>query len=534
MEPKDGEGGALSGLLDEDLPAGAVVGEYRVDHKLGEGAFGKVFRGQHPVIGKEVAIKVLAKRYAADPQIVSRFIAEARAVNQIQHRNIIDIFAFGQLPDGRHYYVMELVQGRPLDELLREKGRFPLDEAVPILFGIARALDAAHAKGIAHRDLKPANVFVTTDEEGRPSAKLLDFGIAKLLGPEVESSHKTRTGSPIGTPYYMSPEQCRADPVDHRTDIYSFGVMVYQLLSGRLPFRASNYLEILMQHLEKTPEPPSSVAKDLPPALDRVVLWMMAKRAEDRPPNLQTAMRALIEAAAEAGIAMSSLSISGSGAGAASGERVPLPLPLPPPVVAPDVSQTMAPAGLANTAINAGEDAIAAPPRRGGIGVAAALGLVLVAAAAILLTLLTREVPVPASAPPAPASAPPAAAGVDRAPVMAPTSPAHPAPPASPSDPVAAPSKVSLRIEGEPRGARILGPGGEKLGEIPCVIELPRGPEPVELTIRAPGHRPLKQTITPAADGILSIRLDARGERPRPEKAKGKLRPKLDDIEDAF
>src|SRR5262245_21529975 len=139
---------------DLDLAVGQTVGEYVVDGKLGQGAFGSVFRAVQPLIGKVVAIKVLARRFSVDPEMVSRFIAEARAVNQIRHRNIIDIFSFGQLDDGRHYYVMEYLEGEPLDARIDREGRLSLGDALPILRGIGRALDAAHAKGVAHRDLK--------------------------------------------------------------------------------------------------------------------------------------------------------------------------------------------------------------------------------------------------------------------------------------------------------------------------------------------------------------------------------------------
>src|SRR5688572_1132212 len=145
----------LHSPAEPDLEAGAKVGEYVVEEKIGEGGFGTVFRAAHPLIGKQVAIKVLSRRFSADPEMVSRFVAEARAVNQIRHRNIIDIFAFGQLEDGRHYYVMELLDGATLDAHLEQVGRMGLEEAVPILRSLAKALDAAHAKGIAHRDLKP-------------------------------------------------------------------------------------------------------------------------------------------------------------------------------------------------------------------------------------------------------------------------------------------------------------------------------------------------------------------------------------------
>src|SRR5438094_274836 len=221
---------------DPDLAVGQQVGEYTVDGKLGEGAFGMVFRAVHPLIGKVVAIKVLARRFSVDPEMVSRFIAEARAVNQIRHRHIIDIFSFGQLGDGRHYYVMEYLDGAPLDKQLSDHGPMTLEQAMPILRAIARALDAAHAKGIAHRDLKPENIFLSRADEGALFPKLLDFGIAKLSGPEDAAQHKTGTGVPLGTPYYMSPEQCRGRDVDYRTDIYSFGVLAFRLLTGTYPF----------------------------------------------------------------------------------------------------------------------------------------------------------------------------------------------------------------------------------------------------------------------------------------------------------
>ena len=170
------------------------------------------------MIGKSAAIKVVKRQYGANPEMTSRFVSEARAVNQIRHRNIIDIFNFGNLEDGRPYYVMELLDGQTLDALLEERGRMTFTEAQPILRQLARALAAAHAAGIAHRDLKPENVFVAFDEDGHPTPKLLDFGLAKLLG-EGASLHRTRSGVPMGTPLYMSPEQVYGKDVDHRLSL---------------------------------------------------------------------------------------------------------------------------------------------------------------------------------------------------------------------------------------------------------------------------------------------------------------------------
>src|SRR5688572_23798777 len=154
------------------LAAGYAVGEYVVESLIGAGGFGTVYRARHPLIGKLAAVKVLSPQFSADPEMVSRFVDEARAVNQIRHRNIIDIFSFGQLADDRSYYVMELLDGQPLDEVIAARGALALADAIPILRGVARALDAAHAKGVAHRDLKPENVFLARESDGTEFPKL--------------------------------------------------------------------------------------------------------------------------------------------------------------------------------------------------------------------------------------------------------------------------------------------------------------------------------------------------------------------------
>ncbi|MEQ9321767.1 MAG: serine/threonine-protein kinase, partial [Polyangiaceae bacterium] len=242
--------------FDEDLAPGTVVGEYRIEEKIGEGGFGRVFRATHPVIGKQAAIKVLNREYSSNPNVVSRFVSEARAVNQIRHRNIIDIFSFGALDDGRQYLVMEFLDGMTFDAYLREHGRIRAEEAVPLFRALAKALDAAHAGGIAHRDLKPENIFLVVDDEGGVFPKLLDFGIAKLMGDD-SVSHKTRTGAAMGTPLYMSPEQCRGKGVDHRTDIYSFGIMIHEALTGRLPFDGESMMDLMFKHAKEPPPPMS-------------------------------------------------------------------------------------------------------------------------------------------------------------------------------------------------------------------------------------------------------------------------------------
>jgi tetratricopeptide (TPR) repeat protein/tRNA A-37 threonylcarbamoyl transferase component Bud32 len=275
------------------LPVGSRVGEFCIDGVLGKGGFGEVYRASHPVIGKLVAIKVLARQFSVDPVIMSRFVDEARAVNQIRHRNIIDIFSFGQLADGRLYYVMEFLDGETLDQRI-SRGRLPLVDALPILRGIARALDAAHAAGITHRDLKAENVFLAQTDDG-PLAKLFDFGIAKLTGRDEGAlpKYKTRTGSPLGTVYYMSPEQTRGKNVDHRTDYYAFGVLAYRMLTGEFPIDGDDYMDILMKQVFDVPPPASDHVPELPEHVDLALAWLMQKDPARRPASLRAAVCAL-------------------------------------------------------------------------------------------------------------------------------------------------------------------------------------------------------------------------------------------------
>ena len=280
-----------------ELSDGRMVGEYRIDHKLGEGGFGKVYRATHPLIGKSVAIKVLSSQLASSREAVSRFVAEARAVNQIRHRNIVDIFSFGVLDDGQHYFVMELLEGLTLREELRRNGRLSPARAIEILRPLARALDAAHAAGIAHRDLKPDNIFLVTEPEGAVFPKLIDFGIAKLLDEEPsKSENRTRPGAALGTPKYMSPEQCRGGAVDHRTDLYSLGVVVHEMLTGERPFESDGVLDVFVQHTSALPPKVSTVSRDLPEVLDGPVLHMLAKNPEERPVSVGAAIEALAAA----------------------------------------------------------------------------------------------------------------------------------------------------------------------------------------------------------------------------------------------
>jgi eukaryotic-like serine/threonine-protein kinase len=482
-----------------DLDAGQKVGEYVVEEKIGEGGFGTVFRAVHPLIGKQVAIKVLARRFSSDPEMLSRFVAEARAVNQIRHRHIIDIFAFGQLEghDGRAYYVMELLDGVTLDAHLEQVGRMPLEEAVPVLRAIAKALDAAHAKGIAHRDLKPENIFLVREADGSVFPKLLDFGIAKLLGSGGGAMHKTRTGAPIGTPYYMSPEQCRGRDVDHRTDVYAFGCMAYKMLTGMVPFDGDDYMDILLKQLNEEAVPPSTHFSDLPKSVDAGIAWMLKKDPAARPPNLVTAVRALEQAAEESGIAIPRATASQVYATPRSGMR--------------PVSVTPTPASLGNAAtVGVGtlppvDEVLADPPRRSGALYLGILVGALVVGGAVFFVVRGQKQDDKKQTPPVAAA--PTNREPELRPALTPDAAVAVAPPAVDAAPL--PAFVTINVTGTPPGTEVYGPRG-LIGVAPGPIQLERAASGVILTFRADGHVTASQTVTPAEDQDLAVTLTAK------------------------
>jgi len=285
----------------EQLLPGAPIGDYLVEAEIGQGGMGRVYRAVHPMIGKRVAVKVLRAALSDNQNAVKRFTLEARAVNEIRHRNLVDIFAFGQLPDGRWYLVMEYLEGQNLGEVLNDRGgRLPADEALPVFLEVASALQAAHNKKIVHRDLKPDNVFLlaSTAHDG-PAVKLLDFGIAKLMeGHGLSTGPRTVHGSTLGTPHYMSPEQARGQPLDGRSDIYALGVLLYRTLTGVLPIDGPDMLSVCRKQVMELPVRPMERAPEaVTPAMDRAIMKMLAKMPADRyqsATDVQIALRSLI------------------------------------------------------------------------------------------------------------------------------------------------------------------------------------------------------------------------------------------------
>jgi serine/threonine protein kinase len=267
---------------------GQTVGDYKIEKLLGEGGMGEVYAGQHAHLGHRAAVKVLRREIMNNREAVERFRQEARLIASVRHQNLIDIFDIGELSDGRLYYVMEYLSGKSLAEVL-EKQRLSFREVMQIVRQVCAGLAAAHDAGIVHRDLKPENLFLVMREGEPPLVKLVDFGIAKTIGVEGESMKLTRTGTLVGTPFYMAPEQINGEKVDVRTDLYALGVILYQICVGVLPFDGENLGEVLVGHLQKPVPPlPETMSQwGTPKEIGPILAKLLAKSAEERYPTVK-------------------------------------------------------------------------------------------------------------------------------------------------------------------------------------------------------------------------------------------------------
>lgn len=288
---------------------GTTVGNYHLGEILGRGGMGTVYAGEHIYIGRKVAVKVLHQRFAKYEEAVQRFLREARAASSINHPNIVDVTDFGPMPESGVYFVMEYLQGQSLEDIIEVQGAIPLHRALNVANQIALALAAAHETGIIHRDLKPDNImlirkpgrrdlvrtlpdavggagsrFVVEREPEYDFVKVLDFGIAKVITPDDVSVGQTLQGAVFGTPEYMSPEAARGDEVDLRADIYSLGVILFDMLTGHPPFEADAAAEVLNMHINAAPP----LARDSAPGIEitelaeRLIFRTMAKDPAER------------------------------------------------------------------------------------------------------------------------------------------------------------------------------------------------------------------------------------------------------------
>ncbi|MDB4989452.1 MAG: serine/threonine protein kinase [Myxococcaceae bacterium] len=287
--PSHGLGGSIGPdpLLNQTLAS-----RYRILRKIGEGGMGIVYEAIHVVIEKSVALKVLREDFTHREDVVERFRQEAKSASRIGHENIIDISDFGVTPGGQNFFVMELLLGRDLAEELELRGPLPPRRAVAIVLQCAKALEAAHAKGIVHRDIKPENVFLVQRDTGEDFVKIVDFGIAKMsdvaTGRAAPGRKVTGSGMIFGTPEYMSPEHAAGRALDHRVDIYALGIILYELLTGQPPFMGDTFMGILTLHMFEQAPPLRTTfpACSAPPELEQLVLRAIAKNPDERPQSM--------------------------------------------------------------------------------------------------------------------------------------------------------------------------------------------------------------------------------------------------------
>ncbi|HEX5098329.1 MAG TPA: serine/threonine-protein kinase [Polyangiaceae bacterium] len=470
-----------------DPYVGSIIdGRYRVETVLGEGGMGIVYRCTHTIIGKKLALKVLRADLARDGEVTERFLNEAKAASAIGNPHIIDISDFGQFPDGSTYFVMEYLTGRALNGTGADGERMAMDRVLKIARQLGEGLAAAHASGIVHRDLKPDNIFLIQRGADKEFVKILDFGIAKVSTSEGKL---TRAGAVFGTPHYMSPEQAAGTSVDARGDIYSLGVILYELVSGKVPFDSDNFMGVLTQHMYKAPTLLAEVtpnAELLPPGLEAIVMKCLAKRPEQRYQSMDEFVADIDKVTA------------GIKPAAARVPREALTEP--------------------GSYYEDGTPSGARGKTRGLAWLGAGVVVALVAGAAVL----TRK----PAAPPPPRAAPVAVA-------PAPPKPAEPkVEPIAPATPGPALRQVLLGTE--PVAAEIF-KGTEKLGTSPVSVQVPEG-QSVELTIKATGFKETR-VVVDGSDPSQSIKLESlaavRGKpqkpaptKPAPAKPGGK-RPTL-------
>jgi serine/threonine protein kinase len=495
--------------LDDPLVGTTVDGRYIIESVLGQGGMGMVYKARHSILSKPLAIKVLLPEVSRNAEIIARFRQEAQSASAIGNHHIIDISDFGVLPDKSTYFVMEFLDGRDLTHAIENEQPIPASVVVHVGKQLCDALGAAHEAGIVHRDLKPDNIFLVKRGDDRDFVKVLDFGIAKVGGA---SSKLTRAGQVFGTPHYMSPEQCSGSGVDHRTDIYALGVILYETICGRVPFDADNLMGILTKHLYEVPPPPHTLPPpvDCPPGLEAVILKCLTKQAELRYQTMRE-VKADLEKV-EAGLTPEAV-LDAVERQAADAPRDPTGR-----LVTSSVTGSTTGSGL-HVAVGSeslGEEPPNRLPMLLGI-LAAVLLLVGGGGLAAWFTVLQPRI-----------SPPPRAAAPTRAPAEVPVEapPEVPEPPPELPETPAVPAEVHVTVRSNPDGAEV-SRDDEILGNTPLEIVRPEGDDRITLTVRAAAHEPREVVLTSLTTEEITITLDAvrraasrRPRRPRRPQAR--------------
>jgi serine/threonine-protein kinase len=443
---------------------------------------GKVYLAEHPAIGRQAAVKVLTPTDAGDPQIVSRFILEARAANAIRHPNIVDIYDSGVLAGGTPYIVMEYLEGETLAQTMA-RGRVPVNDAIDWGCQIAEALAAAHARDVVHRDLKPDNLFLVADPRrfGKKQVKVLDFGIAKLQHRSFDQVHMTRTGALLGTPLYMSPEQCMSmKNIDARTDIYSLGVILYEMVAGRRPFDGDGVYAVISMHINDKPVPPRTYRPDLPADVEAIILQALAKS----PPQRQASM-ALVHSSLE--LARGDTMASSEALARSNHDRLrAVPLPTPHQEFPAEIHT------LTDTAVSKVVTSRTAAGR-GNSRVRIVWGMAIVVGLLALYAFIPRGERIPLRSEIVSASPAPAKTAVEPPPVPVP-------PVAAASVAPAPPATVTIGLDSIPAGASVY-VGDALVGSTPTTFPSAKLGESVEFVFRRQGFEP-ERVKAMAAPGL--------------------------------
>jgi serine/threonine-protein kinase len=502
-----------------DLVGRVLADRYQLTGVLGRGGMGVVYRGVQLAVDRPVAIKVVSRTLAKDPRAVQRFQREAKVSSKLQHPNAIRVYDFGLTDDGLLFLVMELLDGRELSRELKALGRLPVHRAVNIAVQALKALHEAHGYGIVHRDLKPSNVFLQDLAGETDIVKVMDFGIAKMV--HGDGAELTNVGLIVGTPTYMSPEQIRGWQVDARSDLYALGVILFEMVAGRVPFRGDSQLAVMVAHTREPPPPVSSVVEGPGvEALDGVLARLLAKEPADRPASALHAM-ALLHRLLPALAPLSQpdlASLSTAEFLALERDRqvpapgTPTPMPRPAPGGGPPADPVVHDEA---TVADPGGPGPVAPRRARAVTVVVGL-----AAAALGLGGYLALRP---DSPPPVAAEPPSTAA-----------PAETPPPAPPPQeaPATLPPRVTLRFVSSPPGARVF-LAGRDLGVTPLSHDVDQAAEPLGVEATKDGFTPQGRQVTPRESQEVRLDLlpaarapavDSPGRRgkvkPTPKKAK--------------
>jgi eukaryotic-like serine/threonine-protein kinase len=480
----------------EDPLVGTTVdGRYQIEKKLGEGGMGVVYLATHAMIGNRCALKVLRGELSGEGEVAERFIQEARAAAAIGNDHIVQITDFGQLPDGAAYFVMEFLDGEELQKVIEESQKLPAEQVLDIMIQACEALAAAHNSDIIHRDLKPENISLIKKGDTDNFVKVLDFGIAKVASGE-EGKRLTKTGMIFGTPQYMSPEQAAGTGVDARTDIYSLGIIMYEMLSGHVPFEADTFMGVLTKHLYEEPIPPRRLVPpvEIDANVEAVLLKAIAKKPEKRyqsMADLRDDLKALADGETPT-IVYDQM-------------RDTAATTVPPPSPSSVVGGKKRTVG---EAVSAGRSKW---PIFAGVGAVAVLGAVVA-----VLFFTGGDNGQSAQAEPLPGEA-------DQAAAAAPEPEPEPEPESEEGEKKAAAEDdgepVYVVISSDQDGVRIYNEKGALLGPLPFRLVRPGGDDPVEhYTVKKKGFEDVEVAVTSATPESFEISLEE-AEKARPGKA---------------